>query len=553
MGPEINIDSILALEKQIEEGLGDIIQLKRARNSLLNISTRVPPEVLGQVFHWNVIPVVDHGGLEKGSYNFLLVCNHWFEVASGTPELWAYWGNTLNQWSRRYKRSGTSPLDLALVAHRSMDPDPVLFDGPLRDAIRVRAACDSIRPIDLRGPDSGLLQSVISSLTLDGKEVRDSSIESLRVDNSSLDISPFLACYRFPRLRVLSLNCPITSPWDYLKLQATSLTTLSLWSVGSPTSITRHQFLSIFASYQNLQELSLCEVMVPNDTGDGPRSRAPLRQLKRLRLVGHYIGVLRLLDWLEHPDKMDSVYLNLSKCEGEVVSEFLGPYLQDRIRRDDRFQSKLGIKLLRGVSFISFRVGTLGQVNALPPLPGHGHPYVLLAVRFWDELLRDTMEGLCADLIAATPRERVVEYTGGPNLGVTMDLPVAMPNVENLYFVRSMITDTFLQPGQLSHTKLLPSLRHLYLDQPILRNGNWRPLITYLAHQTSGGQVISLRLRGNRPLVPPKAVREIEGLVDEFDLCYTGVEGQGHCLTSEFETRRSGLVDLGVACRVHTI
>ena len=56
MGPEINIDSILVLEKRIEEGLGDVVQLKRTRNSLLNIYTRVPPELLGEVFRWNVTP-----------------------------------------------------------------------------------------------------------------------------------------------------------------------------------------------------------------------------------------------------------------------------------------------------------------------------------------------------------------------------------------------------------------------------------------------------------------------------------------------------------------
>ena len=50
MGPEINIDSILALERQTKEGTGDVIHLKRFRNSLLNISTRIPPEILGTSF-----------------------------------------------------------------------------------------------------------------------------------------------------------------------------------------------------------------------------------------------------------------------------------------------------------------------------------------------------------------------------------------------------------------------------------------------------------------------------------------------------------------------
>jgi hypothetical protein len=50
MGRETNIESIRALEKQIEEGRGDTIKLKRARNSLLNISIRAPPEILGRIF-----------------------------------------------------------------------------------------------------------------------------------------------------------------------------------------------------------------------------------------------------------------------------------------------------------------------------------------------------------------------------------------------------------------------------------------------------------------------------------------------------------------------
>ena len=50
MGREINIDSILALDKQIEEHERALIQLKRTRNSLLNVSTLLPPEILGKIF-----------------------------------------------------------------------------------------------------------------------------------------------------------------------------------------------------------------------------------------------------------------------------------------------------------------------------------------------------------------------------------------------------------------------------------------------------------------------------------------------------------------------
>ena len=195
IGQEANIDSILGLEKRIEEGQGDVIQLKRARNSLLNISTLVPPELLGQVFRWNVTPVGNYGNPRKGSYNFLLVCHHWFEVASGTPELWTYWGNTLKLWSRRYKRSGIAPLDLILTAYNTIPENVVPFDGPLRDALRDRATSDSIRSIHLRG-DTDLLQPVIFSLILDAEAVRDNGVESLRLEDTDLNVSTLLSRYR---------------------------------------------------------------------------------------------------------------------------------------------------------------------------------------------------------------------------------------------------------------------------------------------------------------------------------------------------------------------
>ena len=113
-----------------------------------------------------------------------------------------------------------------------------------------------------------------------------------------------------------------------------------------------------------------------------------------------------------------------------------------------------------------------------------------------------------------TPRERVVRFTGGASTHAIMNLFVMMPNIKDLYLTQSMISDTFLQPDLPSHTKLFPSLRRLCLGKFTLQNDDWRPLIAYLIHQTSGGQVISLMLRG--PPVPPEVAREIEGLVDEF-------------------------------------
>jgi len=241
MGRETNIHSIRALEKQIEEGNGDPIKLKRTRNSLLNISTRVPPEILGYIFVWSIFresglaleSPSNFSRLEEGSYNFLLVCHHWFEVAFRMPELWSFWGNVLQDWKKRHHRSRATPLDLVL---RGPDDSGYDYDGfldePLRDALRSRARQDTIRRVHLMTYDYDLLTSVISSLTPDVEGGQNENIESIILVNegpAAVDISNFFSRSHLSRLRLLDLGGDFwISSWDWLASRTTLLTSLSL-------------------------------------------------------------------------------------------------------------------------------------------------------------------------------------------------------------------------------------------------------------------------------------------------------------------------------------
>ena len=150
-GSEKNLESIRVLEDQIREHERVSARLKRTRNSLLNIS-KLPPEVLGDIFRRNVTLKGAFDGLEEGSHNFLLVCHHWFEVASRTPEIWSFWGNNLKDWARWYRRSGSAPLDLVLDGDTGDPPGDTLY-GVLQDC----ATRDTIRRIHLRAGAPGLL------------------------------------------------------------------------------------------------------------------------------------------------------------------------------------------------------------------------------------------------------------------------------------------------------------------------------------------------------------------------------------------------------------
>ena len=203
----------------------------------------------------------------------------------------------------------------------------------------------------------------MSSLTLDDEDVRNSSIQSLILEQANLDIPTFITRHRFPKLRNLRLYTKARIPsWDLLKLQSTSLTTLSLeFEAMAQSSPTTPQLLSILSSYQNLQDLSLSEAMIPDDAHDKSTFRMPLRHLTKLHLVGDCCRIFRLLHRLEYPDTLERVSLELLDCAADRVLESLAPYLQERIRRDSRFQGRLGIRVSSRSNFISFKIDAIHE------------------------------------------------------------------------------------------------------------------------------------------------------------------------------------------------
>jgi len=524
MGPEANIDSICALEKQIEEGTGDIIRLKRARNSLLNISTRVPPEILGLIFRRNVIPDDDFGGLRKKSYNFLLVCHYWFEIARKTPELWNFWGDTLDQWSKRYQLSGTAPLDLVLNGYRTGNTE-FPPDGPLRDALRYRVASDSIRSLHIRFGGRGMhaLRSVMPVLIPDGEGIKTSSIESIILH--TVDVSDLFARYYFPKLRRLNLSAAKVgiSTWDHLRLHTTALTTLSLTIRHTSPVPSASQLLSILASNPQLRDLDLCNIVISHNNNDGLTSRVPLRDLKTLRLIGDCRFLFQLLHRLDLPESLDKTSLTFFSCWVEDIPEIV-PYVQDYLQRDGRFRDGLGVFVTSFYESISIEASTASETDS-PSLSSTARvPFVMFMAVFKQSLPLDMQNKLCIDLIKSTPMEHVTYFRGKMETCILEEAISAMPNIQELHLVSVDMSDGFLRPdtnGPLSNAKPLPSLRYLHLEDIFTDPVDWSSLISYLVRQTSGGQAISLRITGDPIHICPRVAEKIMGLVEEFVLDLT--------------------------------
>ena len=517
MGPEANIDLIRALEKQIEEGNGDPIKLKRDRNLLLNISAHVPPEILGNIFAQILVRKGTFDGLQKGSYSFLLVCHYWFEVASNTPELWSFWGNTFRDWKKRYHRSAAVPLDLVLREFYA-SPDP--FRGSLQDAVRSRVTQGTIRQVHLMSNNPYTLMPIISTLTPGDGGGQNENIESIALHsgdgNITLLASDFFTRSCLLRLRSLDLHGNVwIPPWDHLIPQTTLLTTLSL-NITTPSPSPRPttaQLFSILTSNPNLQELVLSDAVLPDDT-DASTSRVQLRHLKTLSLAGKLHHLSGLLHQLILP-VLDVLHLTGSDPTEADISRTLASYMQEYFQRDPRFRDTLGVSSSTSPDSISISVTVAGAQTITPT---QKPPQVSLTA------LADVPppNKLLIDLITLIPRERVVFFQAGVDviLPEAEELFFMMPNIETLHLSKQVLSEGFLQPnpdGPHASTKLFPSLRSLRLEDVVyLNDKDWSLLTTYLTHQTSDNQAISLEVIGDFPSGLPEVVDGIRGLVREF-------------------------------------
>jgi len=526
MDHEASLDSIRALEKQIEEYERAVIQLKRTRNSLLNVSTHLPPEILGTIFRWNATPSPDEnfGGISKGSYNFLLVCHHWFEVASRTPGLWSFWGNSIQDWSHRHHRCKTAPLDLVLAGYAGRD-----LDDQLRDALQDRAARDAIRRVHLHSTKPELLNSIISSLSMatKGEGTQTISMESFIVQLTGpgiVDVSVFFSQHRLPKLQCLRLlGCRISS-WDLLKSQTTVLTTLWLSNINLSPIPTLSQLLSILSSNPLLQHFILCYSPDPDTIdSDTPHRRVTLRHLKQLRFNGPFRHVFRLLSQLELPNKMDNLSLFLSECSPLDISQTVGPYFGDRVQRLGGFPGG-GLRLLvnHGTRILSIAVGCTRNDD-----PAEAVWFVEVGMITNVELEGEEAEGLCFGLAARIPREQVTRLQTTLPILRSEELCVEMCYLTHLRLNGVDLSTWFIEPetrGPRTFKDLLRGLDRIEIVSPTLGHDGWNPLTNFLTRRAAVGSRISSVKLVNYPEMSPEVVEGIKRVVTVF----RGRDGDDH-------------------------
>jgi len=193
--------------------------------------------------------------------------------------------------------------------------------------------------------------------------------------------------------------------------------------------------------------------------------------------------------------------------------------MQDYFRRDVRFQDGL----VASSSFASSSIVTsVDTISALPAVPAYVTVTVVLPVPH-------AVKQLLTNLITLIPGENVLSFI----VDFVPELPeealFMMPNINTLRLSNVVISEGFLQPnpnGPRANTKLLPSLQLLHLKDITVNDNDWSHLTTYLVHQTSNDQTISLEVTGTFPPMYRWVADEIRGLVEELTVTIPGVSNE---------------------------
>ena len=519
------MESTRTLGRQRVEGKGDAITLGRARDSFLNISMCLSPEILGYIFKFSItqkrsdLSFIDttFNGLERGSYNFLFVCRRWYDVAINTPELWSFWGNTLRDWDKMCRRNKAAAVDLVL----NRDPSgPGVLSIPLRGELRDRIARDEIRRIHLRSDDYDLLGSILSSLTPDGEGVQEKCIESIIFHTEVIpeELSDFFARSHLPRLQCLKIAGAIRTPLlDQLASKTTRLTTLSLKPGQSSIPLTTPLLNSILVANPNLQHLELLDGSLPSDVNESG-VRVPLCYLRTISLSGDFHSALRLLRRLEFPAPLEYTKLNMKKATLKDVRQMFGPYVKGLFQH--KVWSQDGLEVINNVCsdldiYVACRAGYPGETLK----PGLVFPSARFSVTVTGSPTRLELKKLSLDLMAFLPHKHVQFLHMQHTPGASEEFLATMSKVTSLWLETVTVSDGFLQldpsrphPGQ----EFLPALESLNLISVDAEDDNWQPLINYLVDKNSDGKAVWLSMT-SRFRVPPEVIRKIKGLVKGLD------------------------------------
>jgi len=359
-----------------------------------------------------------------------------------------------------------------------------------------------------------LLISIIFPLTTN--RIRYNSVESFILRNEGgtpVNASRFFAYNRSPKLRRLELtNCTISS-WDHLTSQTSALITLVLHLSNLSSPPTTPQLFSTLASNPALRKVVLTGRSIPNDGDGNPSPQVSLPHLEELELAGELQDVFGLLRRLDHPER---IYLDLTlySCAAEDISDTVGPYLRNYLRRRGTAQHELGLYVASWdgiVLHVGDAAGLLPSISVSQPMV----PFISITVTTGRATPDDLPGKIILGLIAHIPQEEIVYLRTHGNPTSLDNIYSQLPNLRTLHSAKIPLSAVFQKPKADGGDRV-PYLQHVFFDRVVADGGDWTPLTTFLSRRAFSGKWLDSLEIVHSPSMHSGVVKDIRDLVRDF-------------------------------------
>lgn len=308
---------------------------KTTHNSRLPVF-RIPPEVLEAIF-LRLLETIragsPHGTAESGSFAFLFVCRHWYEVAVNAQNLWCHWDSKAERWTTFLDRSKRAPLHLRFFSNvaRDLDNKTVKAAGEMFQSLEVQSR---FIDVDFRGARYFVNMYLRLSKTWSRPEYP-SPLKSLRLrpaddqlairdtSQTPVIIPSHYWLKLFPELDELELR-DCRCDWDAPIFFTSSLRRLVIVSRDPLHNPKMPQIESMIYHNRALDHL---ELSAPVGCQPSQTLSPPLPFLRTLGVSGALPDAINLLRHLNPPRTLERLDLALiTDSFGEL--DFGGPFLR---------------------------------------------------------------------------------------------------------------------------------------------------------------------------------------------------------------------------------
>jgi len=240
-----------------------------------------------------------------GTFNFLLVCRRWNEVAVGFPLLWGLWiAGAVKAWPLFNSRSKGGPVSLMWQYRLPNSAQDILTDPTISRRIH---------QLDFSG-DSNQLDCILSAFDLS----HPSNVSSIRLQIDMYDEEPQERLTRFlssPFPKLSKLNIGNFLPNFSSPVFTTSkLTSLKLFlPYEEKGRYTLDQFSQILQRHPTLQKLDLNHGAIPLPRTSGTLAPFVLSRLVDLRLHGTEGAIFRFIDLIGMSSPLHNVVIHFGR------------------------------------------------------------------------------------------------------------------------------------------------------------------------------------------------------------------------------------------------